>query len=412
MPNFSLFAGCVLAAGLILSTGSAFAQCVDCHRDISPGVVSDWSESKHKDKDVGCDACHGSEHMDESDIAEALVPTPATCAECHSERYAQFAIGKHAKAWTALNAMPTVHWQPSPLIDGMKGCGGCHKIGLKTEEEIDRLKLSAGGGFGVTACDACHTRHTFSVDEARAPEACRTCHNGHDREMWEIYDGSKHGVRASLQATGVIDEDAQAPTCQTCHMPDGVHGVSATWGSFAVRLPLPTDAEWADDQATILTALGALDLTGAETKRLEGMKRVEAIQSSEETWQASRTRMISACSQCHSERFATTQLENGDEMIKNADRLMAEAIRTVAYLYEDGVLVKPDDYDRPFPDLLSLHNAPTMIELKLFEMFQNHRANTILGTFHGNPQYTLWHGWSEMVSDLTEIRELAETMRR
>ncbi len=36
---------------------------------------------------------------------------------------------------------------------------------------------------------------------------------------------------------------------------------------------------------------------------------------------------------------------------------------------------------------------------------------TFQGTFHANPDYALWYGWSEMVLDLGEIKELAEQMR-
>ena len=60
-------------------------------------------------------------------------------------------------------------------MEGMKGCGGCHKIGIKSEKEIYRLR-GQGTGFGYASCDACHTRHTFSIKEARQPQACQTCH--------------------------------------------------------------------------------------------------------------------------------------------------------------------------------------------------------------------------------------------
>ena len=46
-------------------------------------------------------------------------------------------------------------------------------------------------------------------------------------------------------------------------------------------------------------------------------------------------------------------------MIREADRLMAEAIRVVAALYQDGVLAKPKTYTSGFPDLLTFHDAPT-----------------------------------------------------
>ncbi|GAG06260.1 unnamed protein product, partial [marine sediment metagenome] len=110
--------------------------------------------------------------------------------------------------------------------------------------------------------------------------------------------------------------------------------------------------------------------------------------------------------------FAKKELEKGDQMIKEADHLMAEAIRTVAGLYKDGILAKPKDYAYPFPDLLTFHDASTPIEQKLFVMFLEHRMRTFQGTFHANPDYALWYGWSAMQMDLTEIRALAEELRK
>jgi len=99
-------------------------------------------------------------------------------------------------------------------------------------------------------------------------------------------------------------------------------------------------------------------------------------------------------------------------MIKNADHLMAEAIRIIADLYKDGILPKPKNYAYPFPDLLTFHDAPTVIEQKLFVMFLEHRMRTFQGTFHASPDYALWYGWSEMQRDLTEIKELAAEYRK
>jgi len=98
-------------------------------------------------------------------------------------------------------------------------------------------------------------------------------------------------------------------------------------------------------------------------------------------------------------------------MIKDADRLMAEAILTVAGLYKEGILPKPKTYAYPFPDLLTFHDAPTVIEQKLFVMFLEHRMRAFQGTFHANPDYALWYGWSEMQRDLTEIKEMATELR-
>jgi hydroxylamine dehydrogenase len=122
--------------------------------------------------------------------------------------------------------------------------------------------------------------------------------------------------------------------------------------------------------------------------------------------------MIKTCNQCHSENFAKAEFEKDNQMIKEADHLMAEAIRVVAALYKDGILTKPKYYAYPFPDLLSFHDAYTPIEQKLFVMFLEHRMRVFQGTFHANPDYALWYGWSEMRMDLTEIRALAEELRK
>jgi hypothetical protein len=372
--------------------------------------VSDWKLSKHSQKEVDCAACHGDDHKTADDVANVKIPTPETCALCHENQVKQFSAGKHAAAWAAMKAMPTAHWQPMALMEGMKGCGGCHKIGLKTEAEIKELKKTSAG-FGVASCDACHTRHVFSVQEAKQPQACQTCHMGFDHPQWEMYSGSKHGVRYLLKQNKTLPDEVAAPTCQTCHMQEGNHGVSTAWGFLAVRLPMPEDKEWAADRATILQALGVLDPDGKPTARLDVVKAANVARLTQEDWQKERDKMLKTCNQCHSANFAREQLDKGDQMIKAADKLMADAIRTVAALYQDGVLPKPQNYAYAFPDLLTFHDAPTVIEQKLFVMFLEHRMRAFQGAFHANPDYAFWYGWSEMQRDLTEIKTHAAELR-
>jgi hypothetical protein len=403
---FVLLACC----GFLAAPG--FAQtCVECHQKVTPNIVSDWQLSQHARGDVDCSDCHGTAHTGAADVAKAAIPTPETCGQCHGDRVEQFKKGKHAAAWAAQQAMPTIHWQPMSLTQGMKGCGGCHKIGLKSAAEIGQLQQE-GRGFGLASCDACHTRHTFAVEEARQPEACMTCHMGFDHPQWEMYSSSKHGVRHVLKRTGALPAGAAAPTCQTCHMPAGDHEVRTAWGFLAVRLPMPEDTQWAADRAAILQALGVLDPAGKPTGRLDVVKAADVARLEQEPWQHERDRMVKACNQCHSVEFAREQLAAGDDMIRQADRLMAEAIRVVAALYRDGVLAKPKSYAYALPDLLTFHDAPTVIEQKLFVMYLEHRMRTFQGTFHASPDYALWYGWSEMQRDLTEIKELAADLRR
>jgi hypothetical protein len=226
-----------------------------------------------------------------------------------------------------------------------------------------------------------------------------------------MYSSSKHGVRYLLKQNGTLPATAAAPTCQTCHMQEGNHKVRTAWGFLAVRLPMPEDEQWAADRATILQALGVLDPAGQPTGRLDVVKGADVARLTQEDWQQERDKMLATCQECHSANFAKAELEKGDRMIQQTDRLLAEAIRVVAGLYQDGTVAKPESYAYEFPDLLTFHDAPTVVEQDLFVMFLKHRMRAFQGAFHANPDYALWYGWSEMQRDLTEIKERASEMR-
>jgi len=194
-------------------------------------------------------------------------------------------------------------------------------------------------------------------------------------------------------------------------MQEGNHEVRTAWGFLAVRLPLSDDPQWKADQVTILQALGVLDPDGNPTARLDVVKAADVARLDQESFDKEREKMVGACGQCHSTKFARAELTKGDDMIRDSDHLMAEAIRVIAGLYKDGVLKKPDSYAYPFPDLLTFHDAPTPIEQRLFVMHLKHRMRAFQGTFHANPDYALWYGWSEMIRDLAEIKEMAEELR-
>ncbi|MFP4315622.1 MAG: multiheme c-type cytochrome [Desulfovibrionales bacterium] len=416
--NSNVFSGLslVLLAAVFMLQGDpvniAQAQedsCVGCHTEETPGVVSDWKNSAHAANQIGCDACHGSEHTSAKDVEEAKLATHEVCAQCHSKQVEQYKSGKHSLAWEAVNVMPTTHFQPMALLQGQEGCTGCHSIGIKSEEEIKAIR-ETGYRYEVSACDSCHTRHLFSKREASSPQACRTCHMGFDHPQWEMYSSSKHGVRYHLKETGALPEDAVAPTCQTCHMPDGDHANITAWGFLAVRLPLPEDEQWARDRTVVLKGLGVLSPSGEPTERLEALKAVNVARLDQESWQTLRNEMIAICSDCHAETFARKELEKGDMMIREADRLMAQGITTVADLYDKGILKKPENYAFDYPDLLTFHDAPTAIEQHLWVMFLENRMRTFQGAFHQNPDYTMWYGWSGMLRELAFIQSEAEDL--
>lgn len=391
--------------------------CIACHEKqrVAQAALRDWKTSKHASQGVACDSCH---LTGDSAAATSRCSTKGVvrsvsanvCAACHEDQVKQFATGKHALAWVAMSAMPTTVAQPHPETEGLKGCGGCHRIGLDNGK-----------------CDSCHTRHRFSAAEARRPEACRTCHMGFDHPQWEMYSTSKHGSIYEMQASHETDwgkpleslydgstepgpDHPRAPVCASCHMGDGDHGVMTAWGFLAVRLP-EDDPEWFADRVAILQALGVLDGNGKPTARLGVVQAGRVARLTKEEFQAARDKMITACAKCHTASFAEAELAKGDGVIREADRLMAAAFHEVDSLYRAGILKRPAEV--PFNvDLLRFYENQSPIEQKLWTMFLEHRMRTFQGAFHMNPDYQHWYGWSEMKRDLVEISAEAAALRK
>jgi hydroxylamine dehydrogenase len=386
--------------------------CVICHGKVSPGLVADWKSSRHSKEDVTCSVCHGDKHNGANTARLAVLPDEQVCAECHEDQFSQFAKGKHNFGWTSMNALPITHVEPDELMEGGRGCGGCHNMGIKSEEQ-KKEQRDKGYRYQNNSCDECHTRHSFSVKEARDPKACQQCHMGYDHPQWEMWESSKHGARYAVKENGKLPENAAAPTCQTCHLPDGTHENRTAWGFLGVRLPLPKDEQWAADRVTILKALGVLSpVTGEPTARLDAVKAVDLARLTEESWSTEREKMIKRCTGCHSEQYAREQLAMGDSMMQKTDRLLAQAIETVAALYTDGIIKKPDNYAFAYPDFLYfMQTGGSHIDQILFQMYMKHRMRAYQAFFHVNPDYAYWYGWAMMVKDLDEIKDLAKTMR-
>jgi len=408
---------------ILLSGGTVAAEddkdpCIACHQKVSPGQVADWKASKHSEEDVGCIACHGEKHTTAEDYKLAVLPDEKLCAQCHEDQFNQFIKGKHNLGWSSLMALPVSHLEPNELIEGGRGCGGCHNMGVKSEDQ-KQAQAKLGYRYQNNSCDECHTRHAFSKKEALNPRACQQCHMGFDHPQWEMWSSSKHGARALIKEVGDLPEGANAPTCQTCHMPDGSHNNHTAWGFLAVRLPLPEDPQWKQDRITILKALSVLHPeTGEPTALLEAVKALDLARLTQEAWQTERDKMLKTCAQCHAKSYAQKQLEMGDDMLRQADRLMAQAIEIVAELYREGIIQKPTSYPYNYPNLLFFMRTGggdlsklSHIDQILLKMYLKHRMRTFQGFFHINPDYAYWYGWAGMVEDLGHIQETARLMR-
>ena len=301
------FKSVVLVLGLVLlmsSMASAAAKksaCIDCHKKVTPGVVQQHLEGKMGKKGIDCSACHGSAHKKMDDAKLAKMPTPETCAGCHSKQADQFKAGKHNLAWIASSSMPMMGHQPKAVAgEGYKGCSSCHKIGAKPDAEKAQIR------YGHAQCDSCHTRHSFKKSEAQDPRACQTCHMGFDHPQWEMWSTSKHGTIWQIEGK----DSKRAPTCQTCHMSDGDHNVMTSWGFLALRLP-EDDKDWMNDRVAILQALGVLDEKGKPTARLDLVKAGKVARLTKEEFQKERDKMTAICAKCHGASYAKKQLDAG-----------------------------------------------------------------------------------------------------
>jgi hydroxylamine dehydrogenase len=398
------------------------SNCVKCHRTVTPGHVTDWETSTHAEMGIDCSVCHGAEHQSVKNSQLARLPDESVCGDCHYDQFEQFKKGKHSHGWKSLNAMPVKHLEPDELMEGARGCGGCHNMGIKSDKEKQALRAK-GYRYQNNSCDECHTRHTFAKSEAQDPRACQQCHMGYDHPQWEMWSSAKHGTRWFTKDQGCLPKNATAPRCQDCHLPNGTHTNRTAWGFFGVRLPLSknkNDKQWTEDRSTILKALGVLNpKTGEPTSRLDVIKELDMARLTEEDWQNERNKMIQTCAKCHSKAYGATQLKAGDDMMKKADHLMAQAIHIVAALYEEGIIEKPVEYEYAYPDFwyFMRTNGTSMdhlshIDQVLFEMYMKHRMRTYQGCYHVNPDYAYWYGWAMMTKDLGEIQELDHLLRK
>lgn len=175
----------------------------------------------------------------------------------------------------------------------LRGCQVCHGTNMtgKTTKDFEVWpnngigRINPDGSKG--SCAECHSRHRFSIAEARHPETCGQCHMGPDHPQIEIYLESKHGNIYSAEANtwnwskknwkaGI---DYRAPTCASCHM-SGTPGVTSTH-DVSSRLSWELEPPVSRHTDNTANALGLPISDGS-------------------SWEEKRDKMKKVCNQCHS----------------------------------------------------------------------------------------------------------------
>ncbi|MBT3382034.1 MAG: hydroxylamine oxidoreductase [Lentisphaerae bacterium] len=217
------------------------ARCVRCHTKKTPGVVASWRNSNHAASGVGCYECHQAKEG-EPDATKhfgelvSVIVSPKDCGRCHETETTQFLASHHAKGGEVLGSLDNYLGE---VVEGMganvSGCQQCHGSTVKVMKD-GTLHPGTWPNFGIGrinpdgtagSCSACHSRHDFSVAQARTPETCGRCHLGPDHPQKEVYEESKHAIayRSHMdemnmkKSQWVVGVDySAAPVCATCHV--------------------------------------------------------------------------------------------------------------------------------------------------------------------------------------------------
>ena len=367
---------------------SSTDDCVTCHRDESPGIVSQFAYSAMAAAEVTCRDCHevpadypGAASHEGTPILHS--PTPARCEQCHETEVAQFNQSRHglpsyvayagsqglsAEMHALYESIPEGTYSSDKARNALYNlegpditkfaCEGCHNIGLPHED----------GSVGQ--CQDCHLRHTFSLEQARKPETCNACHIGPDHPQWEIYQESSHGIAYmtgghewnwDAEPGTLSDVDIAAATCATCH----ISGFGATGTSHDVGERL----------AWYLFA-------PVSTRRPD--------------WEANAGRMQGVCSACHSEDFIADFYADADKATEAVNAWVEES-NTIVQPLKDAGLMTAAPFDQT-------------IDFTYFNLWHHWGRTAKFGAWMQGPDYVQWHGAYEILHDLTELREVTDEM--
>lgn len=388
--RFLMAAACLLAlpAAVLPADAEVAGKCMTCHKEKSSGLYKQWYMSQHATHKVTCIDCHGARKgepdafMHEGGLIATLV-TPKDCGKCHAKEAQEVENSYHATAGAILesNDAYLAHvaaGEPAAI----QGCESCHgakvRIDAASPNKLSRKswpnsgigRINPDGSKG--SCNACHTRHSFSIAQARQPEACSKCHLGPDHPQKEVYEESKHGNTYYTNRDKMnLDDDAwvvgvdyfEAPTCATCHISAAAdmnksHDVGQRI-SWTLRPPV--------------------------SKRLED-------------WEQKRTNMKKVCTACHGKAFVEGHYFQYDAVVRLYNEKFAKpAGEIMALVQKNNLLENPASFGNE-------------IEWTYWELWHHEGRRARHGAAMMGPDYTWWHGMYEVAQHfyfrlLPEARE-------
>ncbi len=208
----------------IIAVSAGSRECVKCHTEESPGIVSHWTGSTHAEKGVGCVECHQAEQgdvdgYDHKGVFIATVVTPRDCGGCHEREYQEFTASHHAKAGNILHSLDNFL---AETVEGSRVSFHPHSpTPGKTVESVNGLASAQSG------CQQCHGSKvalqstdggTITVDELRPDE------NGKPTNQQAVEKILRHEGKPVYDAgtwpnTGIgrLNLDGSRGSCSACH---------------------------------------------------------------------------------------------------------------------------------------------------------------------------------------------------
>ena len=370
--------------------------CIGCHKVESPGIFADWGHSRHASANITCLDCHQAEAFD-PDVSEehykqyersdqkygtkeykipiSAVVTPKDCSRCHPDEAKQYSRSKHS------NTIEII-WKIDPWLNkGMNsdferiaGCFHCHGTVLKIKDGkldpetwpnvgVGRINMDGSKG----SCTSCHTRHRFSVMEARKPGACGQCHLGPDHPQIEIYMESKHGDIYTAfgdeynwdaaPGTWTPGVDYRGPTCASCHMSGS--------GSVLTSHDVTERLAW--------------EIQAPLTIRPSDFKPFPA----KTNFQVERDKMSEVCMQCHGKTWVDGHFVKLDRVVQEYNNVYFKpAKKMLGDLYDKGLLDKTKFFDE-------------RLEIEYYELWHHEGRRARMGAAMMAPDYAWWHGFYE-----------------
>jgi hypothetical protein len=381
-------------------------KCIACHKSVTPFIVSDWQNSVHPSQGVGCFECHKADKGDPDAEAHngftiSPIVSPKDCATCHPGEAKEFKASLHSVAATftkGAGAENPLNLFSDPAAE--HGCRECHGTKLEVVKDGDKIKEIKGwpnNGIGrvnpdgsTGSCSACHTRHSFSIAEARKPDACASCHLGPDHPQIEIYNESKHGniylTRGdtwnwNAPAGKLTAQDIGAPTCAVCHM-SGL-GVTKTTHDVSARL------YW-ELEPPVSTKTNGLKADGKTPLRSFWMP-------ANRDPDAKRAEMKKICNVCHSPRWTDGYFAKADQIVDLYNKNIKEIKAIYDGLKKDGLLDNKK------------MNEPA--DFEYFEAWHHEGRRMRFGAFMMGPDYEHWHGTYDLAHDKADLMQIDKDLR-